>query len=53
MLFYCINLVCLGEEFCANNKRREEMKRIYVILKDYSTYYRNTVKLVKGIMTSL
>lgn len=29
------------------------MKRIYAILKDYSIYYRNTVKLVKGIMTWL
>lgn len=29
------------------------MKRIYAILKDYSIYYRNTVKLVKGIITWL
>jgi len=29
------------------------MKRIYAILKDYSIYYRNTVKLVKGIITLL
>ena len=53
MLFLCVNLICLGGDFCANKKRGEEMKRIYVFLKDYSIYYRNTVKLAKGIMTSL
>lgn len=29
------------------------MKRIYAILKDYSIYYRNTVKLAKEITFDL
>ena len=51
MSFYCVNGVCLGVGFCANKERREEMKRICAILKDYSIYYRCTVKLEREIMT--